>query len=507
MIKIIVNVQLHERRVAILEDGKLVELRIERSDQRRTVGNIYKGVVENIVTSLNASFIDIGLPKRAFLHVSDIARYDPFADAETEEDEDSFHQPRLRSYGSQIQKVLKKGQEVLVQIIKDPIGTKGARCATELSIPGRYIVLIPGAQNIGVSRRIRDRSERARLRKAISDLKPNGFGVIVRTIARGLSADVLAQDLENLLGVWDKIRKRAQVLPPGSLLFRDEGLIPALVRDQFSDEVEKFIIDSEKEYKKVVEYVEQVAPSLAERVELFRSSKSIFDKLAIEKQIDLMFRRSVRLPSGGEIVIDQTEALVAIDVNSGKSFRKKEYEDMILRVNLEAAEEIARQLRLRDLGGIIVVDFIDMESSENISKLEREFKEFMKRDRAHMRILPMNDFAMVIFTRKRVQQSLLSRITDECPICHGLGAIYSPSTMVANLERWLIRAKGKFKGEAMILTHPSIAEELLSDGGDRIADFKEAYAIELTVFADAAMLPNSFRLIDAKTGEDITDKF
>ena len=507
MMKVIVNVQLHERRVAIVEGKNLVELMIERSDQRRIVGNIYKGVVENVVPSLNAAFIEVGLPKRVFLHISDIAHFDPFADAETEEDEDSFHQPLVKNYSAHINRVLKRGQEILVQIIKDPMGTKGARCTTQLSIPGRYLVLIAGPKHIGVSRRISDRRERSRLRKIISEVKPEGFGVIVRTIARGLSADALNQDLNNLLEQWEKIKKKAQVLPAGSLIYRDAGLIPALVRDQFSEDVEEFIIDSQDEYKKIINYVRKVAPNLADRVKLYDGKEPIFERFGIEKQIDKMLFRSVRLPSGGEIVIDITEALIAIDVNSSKSTKKRDYEEMILKVNLEAAEEIAHQLRLRDLGGIIAVDFIDMAQKENREKLEKSFREVLKDDRAVKRILPMNEFGMIIITRKRVRQSITSRITEQCPVCRGVGSIYSPSTMVAYIERWLIHAQGNFKGRAILLAHPDVAEEMLSDNGQLIADFEEAYGIRLVVFADVSIPPNSYRIISSDTGEDITDKF
>ncbi len=508
MIKIVVNVQLHERRVAILENNKLVELRIERSDQRRIVGNIYKGVVENVVPALNAAFIEIGLPKRAFLHISDIARFDPFADSETEEDEDeSFHQPTVSHAGEHITRVLSKGQEILVQIIRDPIGTKGARCTTQLTIPGRYLVLIPGQGHIGVSRRISDRAERARLRKIIRQVKPEGFGIIVRTIARGLPAEVLKNDLENLLQLWDKIKKRAQVLPPGSLVYRDAGLIPTLVRDQFSDEVSEFIIDSPEEYKKVVEYVKQVAPNLVDRVKLYTGDEPIFDKYNIEKQIETMLSRKVRLPSGGEIVIDQTEALVAIDVNTGKFTKKRDYEELVFKTNCEAAEEIARQLRLRDLGGLIVVDFIDMEKPEHRQALQNIFHEALKKDRASKKILPMNEFAIIMLTRKRVQQSIISRITEECPVCKGVGSIYSPSTMVAHLERWLIRARGNIEGEVIFIAHPSIAEELLSGNGERIEDFHQAYGIKLNVFAESSMKPDEYLIINPETGEDITHIF
>lgn len=504
MNEIVVNVQLHERRVAIMEDGKLVELMIERADQRRIVGNIYKAIVENVVPGLQAAFVEIGTPKRAFLHISDIARYDPFADSETEDNNDAIHQPRMTQQGAHIQDVLKKGQELLVQIIKDPIGTKGARCTTQLSIAGRYLVIIPGAKHIGVSRKIRDRGERARLRRSVSALKPQGIGVIVRTIAKGRSTDDIKQDFVQLEKAWEKIVQRAKTLPAGSLIFRDAGLIPALVRDQFSSDVDKFIIDDRNEYRKVVEYINQVAPELTQNVKLYNGATPIFDKFNIEHQIDAMMQRSVRLPDGGEIVIDQTEALTAIDVNSGRFIGKRNYEDMVLRVNLQAADEIARQLRLRNIGGLIVIDFIDMERQENRERVERAFRDALHKDRARTKMLPTNEFGMIILTRQRVQQSLLSRITENCPVCKGIGRILSSSTMVANIERWLIHAKGRFKGNAIVLLHPSVAEEFFSDSNQSINDFKNAYNIKLTIFADASVSPDSFRIFDAKKGEDIT---
>ena len=505
--EIVVNVQLHERRVAVLEDGKLVELFIERSDQRRTVGNIYKGIVENVIPGLQAAFIEIGTPKRAFLHIRDIAKFDPFADSEMDDEDEILHQPQASQYGMQIQKILKKGQELLVQIVKEPIGTKGARCTTQLSIAGRYLVIIPGAKHIGVSRKIRDRGERARLRRTVGALKPDDVGVIVRTIAKGRSAEEIKQDLEQLEQLWKKIVQRAKSLPAGSLIFRDAGLIPSLVRDQFSSDVDRFIIDDEAEYKKIVDYVKQVAPELTDRLELYRGRTSIFDSFKIEQQIDDMMRRSVRLPDGGEIVIDQTEALTAIDVNSGKFIGRRELEDTVLKVNLQAVDEIARQLRLRDIGGIIVIDFIDMQRTENIHRVEKALLDALRKDRAHTKMLPMNDFGMIVLTRQRIQQSVFSRITENCPVCDGVGRIFSPSTMVANIERWLIRAKGSFSGGAMILTHPSVAEEFFSEGSERIDDFKNAYGIELTVFADASIPPEDFKIIDVKTGEDITEKY
>ncbi len=505
MFRIVVNVQLHERRVAILEDDKLVELRIEQADERRIVGNIYKGVVENVVHSLNAAFIEIGTGKRAFLHITDIAPNDPFRDENSEDGDRKFFQPTSRSASENISRVLAKKRELIVQIYKDSIGPKGARCTTQLSIPGRYLVLMPGENHIGVSRKISERSERARLKAIIFQHKPPQFGVIVRTIARGLPGETLESDLKNLLALWNKIQKRAQDLPPGSVVYRDEGLIPSLVRDQLSDEVIEFIIDSEDEFKKIRDYVKKVAPHLSDRIKLHKSSDPIFKLFAIEHQIEQMSRRSVRLASGGQIVIDQTEALVSIDVNSSRSSGKGEYEDMILRVNVEAAEEIARQLRLRDLGGLIVVDFIDMRGRESHAKVENAFREALAKDRANMKILPMNEFCMVVLSRSRDEQSLITRITDECPMCKGVGRILSSNTVAASFERWLKTSVDKLPKTVILIAHPLLAAELVSDTGVRLEELGEAYGVDLEVFADPSVHPNTYRVLDANTGDDISE--
>ncbi len=501
MIQVVINVQLHENRVAIIEDNKLVELFIERSDQRRIVSNIYKGVVENIVPGLQAAFIELGLPKRAFLHASDIYTYSALkaADAETRE---IVKQPMRQQDDLPIQHVLRKGQELIVQVYREPIGTKGPRCSTQLSIAGRYLVLIPGARHIGISRRVVDRTERIRLRKAMTAIKPTGFGVIIRTISKGLSAESLKLDLDQLLKVWNGIINRIKALPPGSLIYRDTGLIPTLVRDQLSPDVEYLTIDSHDEYNKMIRYINTVAPEMKEKIKLYNQPEPIFDYYGIEKQITDMMRREVRLHSGGEIVIDQTEALTAIDVNSSRFTGKRKYQNTIFKVNLEAAEEIARQLRLRDIGGLIAIDFIDMEDQDNIKKVEKTFKTAIKTDRARRRILPINEFGMLILTRERIEQSVLTQITEMCPTCRGIGRIYSPSTMVANIERWLVKAKGKYKDNVLLLIHPQVAEELLSDNGQRIKDFKDEYGINLTVFADDSLSPYKFRIIETEMSNE-----
>lgn len=499
--KIIINVQLHERRVAILENNKLVELLIERSDRKRLVGNIYKGIVENVISGLQASFVDIGLPQRAFLHISDISSFAPFADADTDEDEPLYQFPPPHS--EPISKILQRGQEVVVQIYREPIGTKGPRATTQLSLAGRYLVLIPNLNYVGVSRRISNRTERNRLRQIARSIKPDGFAFIVRTIASGRSSEQLKKDLDDLLANWKKVSERAKNLPAPAILFRDAGLIPTLVRDKLSPEIDMLIIDSPEEHKKIIQYLESVAPEMVARVKLYEGSEPIFEKFDVERQIEAMLKRKIDLSSGGEIIIDQTEAMVTIDVNSKRFIGKSDPEQLVLKTNLEAVEEIVRQIRLRDLGGIIAIDFIDMAEPSNRQQVERALIAALKKDKAQSRILPMNEFGMVILTRQRVEQSIWTQVTERCPFCDGSGIIYSASTTVALIERWLIRSKGIYSGEIVVVVNPKVAEELLSDGEQRIKDFSREYNITLNVLADPLCSPAEFHLYDPKTGEPI----
>jgi len=510
--QILVNVQVHESRIAILEDGKLVELLVERPDQRRMVGNIYKGKVERVLPGIQAAFINIGMEKRAFLHISDVARYEPFADSETDEDEDN-NIGRKRRYRSDTRSMdirdwCKAGEDILVQITKEPIGTKGPRCTTEISLPGRYLVIMPGQKHVGVSRKIKSKQERYRIRKAIRDIKPEGFGLIGRSVSENQSKEVLENDLEYLLKDWENIRKKADVLDAPAQLYRDMGMVAAMVRDLFSSDMDEFILDSKTEYEHVRKYVNKVVPDFADRVRLYNDSTPIFDAFDVEPQIENMLRRKIWLKKGASIVIDNTEALTAIDVNSGRNVGKgKTYEETLLQVNLAAAEEIVRQLRLRDLGGILVIDFIDMESEKNRETLMRTFREAMADDRAKYRILPMNEFGMVVMTRQRVRQSVIERISDPCPTCGGLGLVFSPVTVIARLERWLMRAAKSKKNSFLIVTHPVVAEELIAEGGERLRDLETLYRVRLECFPDGTIDPDEFSVLDANTGEELTDDF
>ncbi len=507
--QILVNAQVHESRIAILENGKLVELIIERPDQRRMVGNIYKGKVERVLPGIQAAFINFGMEKRAFLHVSDVAGYDPYADAETDEDESGGQKKQRRRFVPDIRREIKNDEDILIQITKEPMGTKGPRCTTELSLPGRYLVYIPGQSHFGVSRKIKSRKERGRVRSIIKKIKPDDAGLIGRSACEGKSEADLKRDLEYLIKESEDIRKKAEVLDAPVLLYRDQGMIAAMVRDLFSSDMSEFILDSKPEFDKIREYAKKTVPNLVDRIKLYKGDTPIFDAYDVEQQISNMLKRKIWIKKGSSIVIDNTEALTAIDVNSGKNTGKgKSYEDTLLQVNLAAAEEISRQLRLRDLGGIIAIDFIDMEIEENRKKLQDAFDSAMADDRARHKILPINEFGMIMMTRQRVRQSVIERISDPCPTCEGLGMVFSPVTVIAKLERWLMRAS--YKGEKkrfLVITHPLVAGELTAEGNERLHELENFYHVRLECFPDPTTDPDEFFVLDADTGEGITEDF
>ncbi len=510
--QVIVNKQVHESRIAILEDGKMVELLVERPDQRRMVGDIYKGKVERVLPGIQSAFINIGIEKRAFLHISDVARYDPFADTETEDEDEGQQRGRSRRRSSykndNIKEWLNPGDEILVQITKEPMGAKGPRCTTEISLAGRFLVLMPGQKHVGVSRKIKSQRDRFRIRKIIRDMQPEGAGLIGRSVAEGQDKETLERDLEYLVKDWEKIKQKTEAFEAPALIYRDTGMAAAMVRDLFSMDMREFVVDSKTEYDKIKAYAHKVVPNLEERIKLYRGKKPIFDAYDVEPQIENMLKRKIWLKKGAYIVIDNTEALISIDVNSGRNVGKgHSYEDNLLQVNLAAVDEIARQIRLRDLGGIIVIDFIDMEYERNRQILVDTFRKAMAEDRAKHKILDVNDFGLIILTRQRVQQSVIERISDTCPTCGGLGVVFSAVTIIARIERWLMRAASSSTKSFLIVAHPVVAGELFAERAERLKELETAYHVRLECFADPVLVPDDFIILDADTGEEMTDEF
>lgn len=446
MNRIIVDVGISENRLALVEDGELVELYIERRNNRRTVGNIYKGRVANVLPGMQAAFVDIGLEKNCFLYVKDALEQDLF-----NKDESYYKDVPITS-------VVKQGQEIIVQIIKEPLGTKGARVTTNITLPGRYLVLMPNTTYVGVSRRIVCSEERERLREEIEQLKPHNMGIIVRTVAEGKNKDDFDEDIKFLLKLWRKIERGRRLSPVPRLIHRDFDLIGKTIRDTFSKDIDKFIINDAKEFQNALELVELLSPSLKSRIFCFDETVEIFDYYRIESQINKSLNRRVWLKSGGYIVIDSTEALTVIDVNTGKYVGSIGLEDTVLNTNLEAAGEIAKQLRLRDMGGIIIIDFIDMISGKDNQKVIDALEEALSKDKTRSKVLGMTRLGLVEMTRKKVRLGLDRLLQKKCQYCDGSGRLTNEYTLLYKFEKEMIRISTHTNAEAVIFeVNPTVS--------------------------------------------------
>jgi ribonuclease G len=451
--EILVSIDELETRVAILEDGRLMEIYIARED--RQVGSIYKGKVVNVLPGMQAAFVDIGLERNVFLCADDA-----MSSFGQDVDPDDLKKLSIKDY-------LKVNQETLVQITKESIGSKGARVTTYITLPGRYLVILPRAKFIGISRRIEDEEERGRLKKAVDSIKPKNFGIIVRTAAEGKSNDELKRDLEFQIKLWDKIQAAARKKKPPVLIHQELALVYKIIRDLFTEEVNRFIIDSPSEYEKVLELLDLISPSLKNRVHLYEDRVPLFEAHNIEPEIDKALRPKVWLESGGYLVIDKTEALTVIDVNTGKYIGKTSLADTILKTNLEAVEEITRQLRLRDMGGIIIIDFIDMEKEGDKNRVLQALSTALKKDRTKTNIVSMTELGLVQLTRKRVNRDLDQYLREDCPYCAGKGRISSVTTTRIKTEREIRRVSREAKYDSILLTvNPRLALPLLGWEGE-----------------------------------------
>ncbi|MGH7369245.1 MAG: Rne/Rng family ribonuclease [Candidatus Rokuibacteriota bacterium] len=474
--RIVVNAGVTETRLAVQDGNLLTELYIERADRRSIVGNIYKGVVTNVLPGMQAAFVDIGLAKDAFLYAGDytanLGAEDPVPPAEDEPPDvdegdgevegDALPEPRRQAVAP-IEEMLRKGQEILVQASKESLGTKGARVTSFVSIPGRYIVYMPQSRHVGVSRRIHDDAERDRLRAIVKGLPPQSGGFIVRTVAEGKGEEELAADIQFLSRLWAQVQARFDSAKAPSLLHAEMDVTFRVVRDLFSPEVEEFLVDSPAAYEKCLEFATSLVPQLASRVKRWDKDAPIFESTGIEREIDKALRRRVWLKSGGYIVIDHTEALVAIDVNTGKYVGKRDFEETVLKINLEAAAEVIRQIRLRDLGGIIIIDFIDMERAEHRDQVFKALKRALADDKARTNVLEISELGLVEMTRKRVRQSLQSLFCAPCPTCKGSGVVKSDATLSAEIFRKIQAQSGEGTGrDVVIRVHPEMAHHLES---------------------------------------------
>jgi len=490
--RIVVNAELIETRVGVQEGNLLTELYVERHRHRSIVGSVYKGVVTNVLPGMQAAFVDIGLQKDAFLYAGDFTtNLGDFArvmltggDEEGEADVDVEELEPSRS-ASPIEEQLHKGENVLVQASKESLGTKGARITSFISLPGRYLVYMPQARHIGVSRRIRDERERDRLRAALRALSLPSGGFIVRTNAEGKSEGEFAADVEFLTRLWAQIQGRFEQTAAPAVLHEEGDLTFRVVRDLFSPEIDEFVVDSREVYDKCAGYVEALVPALRDRVRLWEEPAPIFEALGVEKDIERALRRRVWLKSGGYIVIDHTEALVSIDVNTGKYVGKRDFEQTVLKINLEAVGEVVRQIRLRDLGGIIIIDFIDMESAEHREQVYRALKRALAEDKARTNVLEISELGLVEMTRKRVRQDLRALLSAACPTCKGSGVTKADATLAAEIFR-VVRAKVRTAEDAngrevVVRVHPELARYFEGDGQEGLERLARALDRKITI--------------------------
>ena len=503
----------HETRVAILEDDQLAEIFVERERSRGVVGNVYKGRVSKVLPGMQSSFIDLGLERDGFLYVSDvISDLDEFdgADDDVEPkvkgepgEKEAGERPREKDKERQpepkIEELLKEGQDVVVQVAKEPLGTKGARLTCHVTLPGRFLVFMPTVDHIGISRKIATREERARLRGIVKEFREQhhfGGGVIIRTAAEGRTKEDILADLNYFHKIWLEMRQRSEGRRAPAVIYQEQSLVNKLLRDLLTDDYTAIRIDDPREHERIVEFIGRIMPSLSARVKLYDKDYPIFEEYGVQAELDKALRSKVWLKSGGSIVINQTEALVAIDVNTGRYVGKKtagRLEDTILKTNLEAAKEIVRQIRLRDLGGIIVCDFIDMEEKKNRQKVFQAVEQELRKDRAPSKALQVSDFGLVIVTRKRVKQSLERLLTEPCPYCSGAGTIKSSSTVCYEILTELKKIAQDLDGPGVLLrVNPDIARALKEEERGVLRDLKSLLGRDVIVKPDVHLHHEQF---------------
>ncbi len=488
--EILVNVTPRETRVAVVENGMLQELHIERGWRRGVVGNIYKGRVQRVMPGMQAAFVDIGLERTAFLHANDVMRAQP-ADAE----EEALPVPLPTR---PVTELLRDGQEVIVQVVKDPIGTKGARLTTQLSIPSRYLVLLPQSRVIGVSARIEDEAERARLKGLVAELSPAGapLGYIVRTNAEGQPSEALGEDIAYLSRVWNIVGKRSREAPVQTCIYEDLSLPLRAVRDLIRKDVEKVKVDSRETYERLQAFVAKYMPVLAERIELYTGNRPIFDLYGVEDEIQRALDKQVPLKSGGYLVIDQTEAMTTVDVNTGSFVGQRNLEETVYRTNLEAAQAVARQLRLRNLGGIIIIDFIDMVDDEHRRQVLRTLEKSLAKDHAKTTVYDFSPLGLVEMTRKRTVESLQRQLSELCHECGGRGMVKTPETVTYEIFREIVRAVRQFDAERLlVIASPKVVTRITDEESTAVAELEEFLGKSIRFQGDEQYLQEQFDVV------------
>ena len=524
--EIVVNVEKLETRVAVMENGRLEEYMVEHPEDERLVGCVFKGRIQNLQDDLQAAFVDIGLKKNAFLHYWDMQPdLDSFLDEIDDSDEDDAQNakggkgkgakgkgakrrgkpPRLTT--EEIHEKFKPGSEIIVQVTKGPISTKGPRVTTNLSIPGRYLVMMPGAKTRGVSRKIGDADERKRLKKILDKLLcPEDVGLLVRTAGVGAKGTSFVRDMRNLLQSWHELQGNVKNLRAPCCVWQEPGLVERVVRDWLTEDIDSVVVDDEKTFEQLRDATSRISRRARGKVRRYEGSDNIFERLGIERQLHDAFKRQVRLKGGGYLVIDETEALIAVDVNTGHHKCKGSQEDAILEVNLEAVEEVARQLRLRNIGGLVVLDLIDMKSRKHQKQVYRSLKDALKRDRARTNVLEISDLGLLEMSRQRHEESILSMLSSTCPCCGGHGVIKSPLAVSIELQRQLTALLRKADAEKRpfvpkIVIAPAVMQRLRTEDAQILAQLQAQFNTKLTFVSELHRHPESYSILDAESGQ------
>jgi len=508
--EVIINAETLETRVAVTEDGKLEEFNIERTTEERLVGSIFKGRVRNLEDGLKAAFVDIGFEKNAFLHYWDIVPNQFDSGVEIVEREGQSRRPQKPKITQKdIPRLYSPGADIIVQVTKGPIGTKGPRVTTNLVLPGRFLVLLPNSDQSGISRKIENPDERKRLKKILRELHiPDGMGVIMRTAGEGQQLRYFVRDLAFLVEEWNQISERIKKQPMATCVFQEPDLIERTVRDFLTEDVERIVVDNAKAHDRMRDIIAKISKRSASKIKFYTEAQPVFDRFGISKQLENTFSRQVHLKSGGYIVIDETEALVAIDVNTGRHKGGKDQDALILKVNLEAAEEITRQLRLRNMGGLIVLDFIDMKSGRDRQQVHNRMRDGLRRDKAKTHILPISQLGLMEMTRQRHSESVRAAVYDDCPYCKGKGKVKSTETMSVEIQRKLQellkkRTRDETDFQLRIVVHPTVLDRLRTEDEKHLIEMEKRYFGKLSFRADTGMHAEQFKIVNVETNEEL----
>lgn len=503
--EIVVNAEKLETRVAVVENGRVEELQVEHPTEERLVGSIFKGRIQNLEHDLQAAFVDIGLKKNAFLHYWDMI---PDDDSRLDDDDENARPSRRKRISNEeIAKRFQPGSEIVVQVTKGPISTKGPRVTANLSLPGRYLVMMPGTRLRGVSRKIGDSKERQRLKKILDRMPlPDDAGLIVRTVGSGSSNRAFIRDLRNLLESWTELQDNIKNLSAPACVYQEPDLIERVVRDWLTEDIDRVTIDDFDAYTRIRNVAGRISRRAKNMIHHYDGQLSIFEHYGVERQLEETFRRKVNLKSGGYVVFDETEALIAIDVNTGRHRGKGSQEDAILEVNLEAVDEVARQLRLRNIGGLVVLDLIDMKSRKYQNTVYKAMKQVLKRDRARTNVLAISELGLMEMTRQRQEESLLSQMYADCPYCRGHGHIKSPLALSVDIQRQIAALMRKVLQEGrevdlQVIVAPGVLERLRKEDEAFLVDLQRRYAGKLTFKSELYRHPESFCIADGQTGK------